>query len=284
MIGMGAFRDRLAAGGRQPRWLDYTDYCGRLLAGGAIPWGDVTRLVDWHRKAQGLLKSDVAALPLRPLIEAWLAAHGDLREAMGGRRRLLYPLKTLLADDALRAHVASALDGLRRTHAGLPLALVLPSPRHFIQLAAAWAGTADADEAIENDDADSASMYLADFLRAFGDAGIDLLLLEERPGEPVSRDGVAAYQAVLNIAGHYRWEIGLRLGGAADDLAGGLAGIDFLIAARPVPGAATGLQLPGAFWTEAEAPVPGAGGDFLFGAIPADARPEVVLERLAALP
>ncbi len=280
---MGAFGERLKAGGRRARWLDYTDYCGRLLAAGDIPWGDVTRLVDWHRKSQGLLKSDVAALPLRPLIASWLAAHGDLAEAMAAKKRLLFPLKTLLADDALRAHVAQALEGLRRTHAGLPLALVIPSPRLFIQLACAWAGR-EADEPIEADDVDSASMYLADFLRAFGDAGIDILLLEEAVGDPASRDGIAAYQAVLNIAGHYRWEVGLRLGNVPGDLAGGLAGIDFLIAPQPVPGAATGIQLPLAFWTGAEAAVPQAAGDFLFGAIPADAQPEVVLERLAALP
>lgn len=269
---MGAFRDLLSKGGRRPRWLDATDYCGRLLAAGDIPWGDVTRLVDWHRKAQGLLRPDVAVLPLAPMLKAWVSAHPSLAEAMAARRRLLYPLKTLLSDEAAREHIRATLAGLRASHAGLPLALVLPAPGDFIGLAAGLAGT-EAGE-VDAEDADSAAMYMADFLRAFGDSGLDALLLET---DSAAADAVvAACGPVLNIAGHYRWDVGLRHGGAALP-----AGIDFQVAAAPAAGVPTGIALAADFWRDS-APPP-QGGDFIFAAVPADAQPEAVLARLQAL-
>ncbi len=269
---MGAFRDLLTRGGRRPRWIDHTDYCGRLLAAGDIPFGDVARFIDWHRKAQGLLRPDVAALPLVPLLDFWLAGHGDLVSAMAGRRRLLYPLKVLLADEDLRGHIRALLEGLRLTYGGQPLAFVIPSPRAFILYAAGKAGFSGDDE-VTLDDVDSAAMYMADFLRAFGDTGIDVLLLEEAPGVVAGDEELAACQAVLNIAGHYRWDVGLRL----DDGAA-LAAVDFVIAPA---GAAAGLQLPQAYW-RGEAPA-AEGGQFIYARIPPDAEPEAVLGRLAAL-
>lgn len=269
---MGAFRDLLSKGGRRPRWIDATDYCGRLLAAGDIPWGDVTRLVDWHRKAQGLLRPDVAALPLVPLTRAWIGGHESLREAMSARRRLLYPLKTLLSDEALRDHIRAILNGLRLSHVGVPLALVLPAPADFVGFAAELAGTEV--EPVDADDADSAAMYMADFLRAFGDSGIDALLLETAGSDVTGT--VTACAAVLNIAGHYRWDVGLRHEGVVAP-----AGIDFQVAAAPAAGLPTGLALGADFWRDG-APTP-EGGEFIFASVPADAQPETVLQRLQAL-
>ncbi|PWR17780.1 hypothetical protein [Zavarzinia compransoris] len=271
---MGLFRDLLAREGRRPRWLDHTDYCGRLLAAGAIPWDDVSRFIDWHRKAQGLLRPDVAALPLAPLIAA-AARRPDLTEAMAARRRPLYPVKALLADEPLRDRVRGLLAALRATYPTLPLALTLPAPRALVAFAAGLAGLAIEPPTAE--DADGAALYLADFLRSFGDSGIDALLLEEMPGVAMTAPLLAACRPVINIAGHYRWDVGLRHAGTAP--VG--PGFDFLIAPGSEAGVPSGLVLPPGYWAgQDEAP---EGGAFIFAAIPADAAPEAVLGRLAAL-
>ena len=103
---MGAFLELLRRpGGIFVIWLDSHNYTGRLLAGGAPPWLDVSAFVAWQRKAQGLLKGSVSSLPVAPVATAWLEAHPDLRGAMGAKTRSVYPLKTLLADERLREHL-----------------------------------------------------------------------------------------------------------------------------------------------------------------------------------
>ena len=130
---MGAFIELLKRPGRASVvWLDSHNYAGRLLAGGAPPWLDVAAFVAWQRKAQGLLKSNVASLPVAPVVAAWLETRPDLREAMGAKTRAVYPLKVLLADEMLREHLVEMARGMRSAVGGL-LALALPSPR-------AWGG------------------------------------------------------------------------------------------------------------------------------------------------
>ena len=133
---------------------------------------------------------------------------------------------------------------------------------------------------VGEDEADAAVPYVADFLREFADAGVDALLLEENArSEPASAAEVAWYQAVFNVTAHYRWDAGLRVPGAR--YPGGASGLAFVIAPEAVPGAVVGLDVPAAFWEGAEPPLPEEG--FRFAVVPAQARPEFVLERLALL-
>ena len=276
---MGAFLDLLSAGGK-PLWLDYTAYAGRLLAKGAPPWLDAGACVAWQRKAQGLLKSSVATVAVAPVCAAWLEAHTELREAMAAKRRAVFPLKTLLADEGLRAHLVELTGAMRAGSAGLPLVLVLPSPRRWLALAQQQAHGA-ADESDE-ETIDSAAVYIADFLRAFGECGVDAVLFEETAeDEPAAVD---AYQAALNVAGHYRWDTGLRLPAAAKFAAAGP--LSFVIAPKPVPGARAGGVVPAEFWAQSKAgaaPPKRPEGGFLYAEIPATAQPEAVLDRLALL-
>jgi len=197
---MGALGELL----KRPRpvlWLDSHAYCARLLANGKAPWLDATAFVAWQRKAMGLLKPDVATLPIAPAIDAWLDAHPDLREVMAAKSRTGFALKTLLADESLRAHLVELARGLGGA-VNQPLALVMPSPRAWIAIAYRQAHGSDVD--VSDDDADSASVYIADFLRVFGDVRIDALVLEEIDG---GVSDSSAYQSVLNLAMHYRWEV-----------------------------------------------------------------------------
>ncbi|MGH8446404.1 MAG: hypothetical protein ACREVL_14115, partial [Solimonas sp.] len=188
---MGAFDDLLAQ--RRLLWLDYADYAGALLAGGNVPWLDVSALVAWQRKAQGLLRSDVVELPLGTVCDAWLHAQAPLREAMRAKRRAVFPLRTLLADEALRRHLVELAAGLRASFAGVPLALALPSPKHW--LAEAYRQVHAVEPEFEDEDIEDAAVYVADFLRLFGESGIDLILLQETAdSEPADADALARYQ------------------------------------------------------------------------------------------
>ncbi|TXH03179.1 MAG: hypothetical protein E6R07_12815 [Nevskiaceae bacterium] len=276
---MGALLDLAASS--SSLWLDYGDYAGRLLAGGQVPWSDVSAYVAWQRKAQGLLKSDVIALPLAPLSEAWLAAHPGLREAMAGKRRAVFPIKTLLADEALRTHIAELLSGLRASFARQPLALVLPSPRAWIALAYRQAHGPQDDATSDADDVDSAAMYVADFLRSFGDCGIDALLLQETAGaEPTDAAELEWYRPVFNVCAHYRWDCGLHLPAAAH-APGAVEGLGFVVAPQRLDIGQSVVALDEAFWTGAEPPPATAG--LRFAVVPAGASPEAVLDRLAVL-
>lgn len=278
---MSTFAQRLSESSGRQVWLDYSAYAGGLLSGGSVPWLDVGALIAWQRKAQSLLKSDVLPLPVDAVAAAWLAAHPELKEAMGAKRRAVFPLKTLLADEGLRGHFVELAKGLRGSFGGATLALVIPSPRLWVGLAYGQALPGDEVE-VGEDEADSASVYIADFLRAFGDSGIDVLLLKESAQtEPAGADGFGCYQSTLNVAAHYRWDTGLYL--PAGRFAGGDAGVSFVVAPAPPAGAAiAGAIVPAEFWSGGAAPAAGK-GVFFMAEIPGGANPESVLERLAVL-
>jgi hypothetical protein len=262
-------------------WLEYNAYAGALLAGGDVPWLDVDAAIGWMRKAQSLLKSDVIALPLSAVVAQWLGAHTQLQKAMAAKRRTVFPLKTLLAEMPLRAHLVELARAVRSSFPKLPLVMVLPSPRLWVTQAFAQALPADTAE-IDADAVDGAAAYVADFLREFAECGIDALLLQESAGsEPASVEDLQLYQPVFNLAAHYRWDLGLRLPQALHPAAVG-AGPNFIVSPKTLAGQSVGLLVPAQFWDGETAPECPEGG-FRFAEIPADARPESVLERLSAL-
>ncbi|MGQ0528342.1 MAG: hypothetical protein ACT4PG_00710 [Panacagrimonas sp.] len=171
---------------------------------------------------------------------------------------------------------------LRGAFAGDVLVLCLISPRAWVRQAYQLALGADAEVEVGADESDSAAVYGAEFLRSFGESGVDALLLEEdADAEPVSDEELDGYQPVLNVAGHYRCDVGLRLS-AAEDCSGEARALQFIIAPRSIAGPVHGLVLGEAFWSgESAAPAP-AGG-FRFASVPMDAVPEVMLERVSAL-
>lgn len=278
---MPALLQHLGAGsgsGGRGLWLDYGAYAARLLANGAGPWLDADAAGAWMRKAQSLLKSDVVVLPVATVTEQWLQAQPELATAMAARRRAVFPLKTLLADAPLRAQLVELARVLRALFDKLPLVLAVPSPRRWVALSYAQAFGGETPE-IDADAVDGAAAYVADFLRAFADCGIDgLLLREDAASAPASADDLALYQAVFNVAAHYRWDAGLQLPPGSPGAAGD--GPAFALADQPLAGLPTGIAVPPAFWSGADAP---QAGGFRYAEIPAEAQPERVLERLALL-
>lgn len=274
--------DRLANASSSALWLDDSEYAERLLAAGHTPWLDSAGYLAFRRKAQGLLKPDFVVVPLGRFAAAWVASQPSLREAMASKKRAVVPARTLLADESLRAHLVETLSGLRAAFGNLPLVLSLPSPRALVFEAYALAFGAEAEVEVGGDEADSCAVYVAEFLRSFGESGVDGLLLEERAdAEPASAEELGWYQPVINVAAHYRWDLGVRLP-VAGAFAGAVVGMNFVIAPRVIEGAPIGLDLGAGFWT-GETPAAPPGKGFRFATVPADAVPEAVLARLATL-
>lgn len=264
--------------GRKPLWLDYHDYAARLLNKGISPWLDVAACVAWQRKAQGLLQSDVMTLPLGAVCAAWVDANDTLRQLLASKPRTVFALKTLVAQEALRRLLVELAQSLRASFTTQPLALVCSTPRSWV-IEAYRMAHGEAPETVGDEDMDSAAVYMADFLRCFGDSGVDILLLHEAPDSaPMSADQRALYQPVFNVAAHYRWELGLGL--PADQMPPGQAQAGFVI--LPVGVTGQGVLVPSDFWEGAMPPDCPANG-FRYAQIPAQAQPERVLQKLAGL-
>lgn len=266
---------KAAAAGRVPLWLDDTQYSSTLLAGGAVPWSDVTAYCAWRRKAQSLLRSDVLVFPLDAALVAWVTSHPALAVALKARRRSLYPLKTLLADAELRTHLVDLIRALRGAWSDLPLALSCRLPG---ALAAEVFRVVTGELCqIEDDDADSASVYVADLLRTFGELGVDGLLLGElddvlnAPLDPFC-------QPILNLAAHYRWEIG-RFQPPQHPV----DGLSFIVSSEAANvSTPTGIAIETAFWQHESAEGPPASA-FRYAQIPTTLAPDAVLSRLDVL-
>ena len=279
---MAGFTQRVIGAAHRLVWLDDTDYCTALLAGGENPWLDAGVYAVWRRKAHSLLKSDVVALDVQPLCAAWLSKDAALRESMSAKTRMNFPLKTLLASTPLRCQITEFLTALRANFPQRPLAFVCPSPRAWIAIAYRAAFGAAAELAIGEEEVDGASLHCADFLREFGSASIDTVLLEESTDSaPASAAELEWYRSVLNVAAHYRWDVGVRH--AAGTIAGADSpGIDYHIGTPPRQGVCFGALIGTDFW-QGEDPPAAAGADFRFACVPLNLQPERILDRLELL-
>ncbi|MDO1480622.1 hypothetical protein [Rhodococcus ruber] len=262
-ISFPAILDVPVSGRRVPLVVDHLDYSRRvLLRGNPVPWTDPTALSNFLNQAHGLLRPDVTLLDLG---EFYRLAADDPRlgEAMAARSRTGYALRALLADAA----TTRAVTTLAATVAGttrLPLLLQIPSPRAWL------AATHPGDVAdLDADRVEAAAMYVADWLRGFAEVPVAAVLLDERiaPGAAAALPPAdpQSYVPVTNVAAHYRWEIGLR-------------GEDTVSI-----GEHEGDVLGSEYWLADEAAVPDTHGVFRLAHLPADAVPETVLARLAAL-
>ncbi len=266
---------------RTPLWIDAWRYGEKLLnRGEPAPWNDVGQLVSFAGKLQDLVASDVLMVEVRPFYDYWLQRNPELLEAMAEKRRLGYPLRTLLADQAARSLFHEHVEALCRTNSQLPVLLAMPSPRQWM----AWAHCRSRGvESVEVswDDAESAAMYLADYLRTFADCALSGVLLRDAAGSgPRDLSEVARYQPVVNVAKHYQWHVVLDTG---DD-----AGMTFPDADRmSVLGSdiagLSGVRATAGLVGQGEASPRGKAGCYCYVQVPETAVPESVLEHLENL-
>jgi hypothetical protein len=249
-----------------PLILDHASYGStRILRGAPVPWSEPVACQSYFGQAQGLLRPDTTLVDVGAAYDQHLASRPELVDVMGARSRTGYALRTLLADDGLAAAAVRLVEVLGET-SRQPVVLQVPAPLRWLALAQARAGNGDLT-AIEPDHGESASMYLADWLRRFEQLPVTLLLLDGRRNDDPALSGLvaenlAAYTPVLNAVEHYRWGLALRTDHALDFHRG-----------------AAGAVVPSSFWSDGVAPQ----GSALFAEVPADAEPELVLARLAHL-
>lgn len=254
------------SGRTTPLVIDHGDYGSAvLLQGGPVSWGDPAALVGYLRQVQSLLDPDLAYLDVEALLRAHLAATPSLAEAMGARSRTGYALRALLGDDdgvqKLRTVITTVKDSVRRD-----VALAVPSPARFLPRAHAVAGTDISD--VTEDHADSASMYVAEWLGRLGGLPVGLVLFDARASDGeqggVAAESLAAYSSLTNVGDHLCIPLAMRSDEGIEMTDGDGGGV-----------------VPDEFWTGA-ADAPEA-GEWRLAHIPAEAKPEVVLERVAAL-
>jgi hypothetical protein len=235
-----------------------------------------------RRKANGLLRAQVTLLSVGAVVAACVAADAELLESMRAKKRAIAPLRTLLGDPSVRGKLLEIARALRSTFPAVPFLLTLPSPRYWVAQAYQCAFGTGASVEVGAEETDSGAVYVAEFLRTFGELDVSGLLLQERMGaEPNSDTEVTWYKPVINVCAHYRWDLGLQLP-EATGFVGPLGSIGFVIAPRPLDAAVVGIMTPANFWAGGPPPpVPPNG--FRFAEIPADGIPEQVLERLALL-
>lgn len=245
-------------------FIDHTAFGAHRILRRPLPWTQAVELAAYYGKAQAMLGSDATVLPVQPLIEAVLDEHPSLRSDMAARSRTGYALRTLLGADEVRDAVGRAVSAIPHMSPA-PLVLLMPSPLVWLASAQRTAGNQDLS-GIAEDHAESAAMYVSDWLRCYAEAPIASLVLDGRRGETdgLPAEDLGAYSPVANAAEHYRWGlVHLTDGQAAVDGEG-----------------LTAQCLPEQYWTHG-ARTPDA--DLLLTSIPAAAEPDTVLARLASL-
>jgi hypothetical protein len=269
-----------ASGRSRPVWFDSLAYCrAKLLADGPVPWASPGELGAFTAKAHGMFHSDALLLDVADLCAERVMAGPELRVAMGSRSRAGYALRTVLADDTVRAAAVDAVGAVSGGD-GTPVVLSMPSPAQWLTISAELAGQPAVPP--DADSADTAAVYIADYLRVFGTADVDGLLLDEGLTTAADLVPADAYRPVLNVAEHYGWATLICTPAAPAWPHGAVAGIAGWIGTEPSQHAGTtwGWYADGDFWAGAG---PDGDPDLVFAVVPEDADPESVMARVRAL-
>lgn len=263
-----------------PLWVDGWNYGQHLLNNGRkAPWEDVGAFISFHKQLQGLVKSDVLTIEIGEFYDFWLEENLNLLTAMGEKRRLGYAMRTLLADPAARSHLHEVVKAVCDSNPGTPVVLSMPSPRQWIASAHGRARNIDSVD-VTWEDAESASMYVADFLRYFSDCQVSGILLRDLTEKgPASEDDVLRYQPVINVAEHYKWQVILDgcKGAFAPESSLGIA-----LSLGSHESCAAGQKTSPELW-EGGVPASLSEKQFRYVQIPEGALPERVLEVLGSL-
>ncbi|MBI2312617.1 MAG: hypothetical protein HYU77_08960 [Betaproteobacteria bacterium] len=270
----------------RPLWIDSADYAIRLfLKDGAEAWADAHHSLWWIQQAQSLLKSDVIEIPMGAFMAHWLRRNPQAASPGHSAKRVA---RTLLGMEGPRAQLADLLNAVSRSYRGSPpLVLRVPTPCGWLALAAGHPGRTPE---CGPDEEEAVAVYLADCLRSFAECGLDGILIDAA-GEPrrPAAELLDRCNPVMNLAGHYRWSLGLQVGDAVQGLQKLDGRVNFLLGpAKEMPAApgstVLGCRVPAELWhADAAAPVVPENVSFLFAPVPADAVPEKVLAIVSAL-
>lgn len=266
---------------RPAMWIDGWRYGEYLLCDpGGAPWDDLSAWVTHFRQLQGLLDSDILTVDIGAYHDHLLATNPGLLQHMGSKKRRTFPLRTLLGDVESKNQVLEMVNAVCSSYTEQPVVLRIPSPKSWTALAYSSAHSTDAVD-VGWDDAESSSMFVADYLRTFGETQIcGILIVDDTGTGPANNDELKRYQPVLNVAAHYRWSV--VLDGCGEEFrVDSEQGVAYTLCDTSVAG--TGRRLPAESWQpDAELPRLGS-GEFWYATVPQDTVPERTLEVLNVL-
>lgn len=278
----------LSSGDGSPRlWIDFNAYTKKLLLGeNENPWASPASYMSFYGQAHGLVKAEIVVLDVWDLFQHWMQEDDEAIPSMAGKRRVTVALKTMLEAFAPRELLAEVITAMSNNYGdAVPMVLVLPSPRLFLAKAHKAANGVDVEP--DESNIDTASMYLADFLRYFSETNLSgVLLMEDSALMPTNGSELSWYQPVINVAKHYRWTVGVYLPSVDTDFSVP-DDINFTIVSNE-PGAevnAMGVDITSQLWNgqDTEEVLDSEGKAFYYLTIPTDAKPESVLETLSSL-
>ncbi len=254
------------SGRTRPVLIDADRYAAKVVLQGApIPWTDIAALTNHVSMVTSLLGPDAVWVDAAAFYTAYVAASPGLADAMGARSRTGFPMRTMLGDDDALESFSTTVRTIADA-TGRRVVLRAPSPARWLCRTQTVVGKPIDD--VDDDQADGASMYLAEWLGRLGSVPVAVMLLDGRPadGDPVVSitEGLTSYSALVNVASHFGWTLGIR-----DDAT-----------VEVGPGEPSVGILPEAFWTTG-AEVPEC--DVIVTTIPPSATPEDVLDRLVGL-
>jgi hypothetical protein len=199
---------------------------------------------------------------------------------MAARSRPGYALRTMLGDEQARGTAAEAVRVLAATSGSAPLVLTVPTPSRWLVAAARQAGADPSPP--DAAQAETASIYAADFLRMFAGAGVDGLLLDEDQVPVRELIHPEAYRPVLNVADHYEWPVLMLARAAPAWPHGPVPGVTVWLGSAPPaePSGRWGILAGTDFWDGADPPADAAP---VLASVPEQADPEVVMKRVRAL-
>lgn len=263
---------------KQLVWLDSWDYCQALfLDNKKVSWGDSAGFDGFIRKSDALLQPTVTSLPLMSFLEWVLIAMPNLKSAMSEKSRTGYALKTLLRNEELRKAMVQALNIAANAVPNKALVLEVPSPRALVS----WAYQVAHDKFPENmtvDHADSASVYLSDFVSSLGSTNISALLVnEEEWTESDWKEECTIYTPLKNVSNYQQWSLGLKMPCSITDKET-FSSFDFLVS----PDSQSESEIKTGKWVEdslwASDGKEAVSSPFIYSKIPTDSVPEKVLE------
>ncbi len=275
----------LDAGEDSPRlWIDFNTYAKKLLLGeGENPWSTPASYMSFYGQAHGLVAAEIVVIDVWDLFQHWFEEDKDALPSMAGKRRATVALKKMLEAYQPRELLAEVITAMSNNYGDtIPMVLVMPSPRSLLVKAHKAANAVDVEPDEMN--VDTASMYVADYLRYFSELNIAGVLLVEDPDlMPTCGEELDWYQPVYNVAHHYRWSVGVKLPVVIDDFDVPET-IDFsIMPIEPKAGSGvTGIDITNSIW-DGEGGVSAPEKGFYYLSIPEDSKPEYVLEILSNL-
>lgn len=254
------------SGRQQALILDHFEYSHAvILQERPIPWDDPMAYSNFVGQGQTLLKPDTAILHIDRFYAHKIQQDENLRTSMRAKTRTGYALRTLLSDGEVLDQ-AWALANAMTQNQSEPVLVQIPSPLRWLLTTHPYSGKNNVQE-LNADDAENASMFVADWLRNFSGLPLAGILLDDRAAAKDNHPNTVdldVYTPIINVAENYKWSLGMR---QEDNIV--LWDVE-----------SNGTVIDSSYWTaDADAM---SDADFFFTEIPATAVPEEVIRRVEA--